>query len=318
MVRKVEREAVKSERKYLRRFLYCAAVAALCVVWFYGFKRYFEAYDSVHPDIVWALPWVQADEERSKGFLLWNESKLGAPMTGTVTFPSGRGPVRVSKGAVVGRVTSGRSASDVRAPQEGYFIAGLDGHEGKWRYALIWNEYDGAESAKNLVMLADKQLVSRGEAIGKLIPQPQSLRFVGYADSTEALAKQLDSKKLMVKMDELDSSSGTSVRVYDREGEKVKLYIDMPFFPPSVLLSRNYELIIETGSVSGVSVPASSVVTAGGVVGVFAIRGSDAAFTPVEGRYIDDGKFLATKGLKFGDAVIIDGDSAREGRVKLW
>jgi hypothetical protein len=101
-------------------------------------------------------------------------------------------------------------------------------------------------------------------------------------------------------------------------GFRAKVLLDIPWFPPEMILSRNYELLIDLGETSGVAVPESSVAIRDGKRGAFVLKGSDAYFTEVKGRSIDGGKFLVTEGLKLGDAVIVDAYGAREGRVKLW
>jgi hypothetical protein len=294
------------------------AVTGIAVLWVYGFRSYFAHYDSLHPEITWALPWVHVDSITAKGVFLWNEITLAAPRAGAVRYPSGAGPVRVPKGAIVARVGSGSSFSDVKAPREGYFIAGLDGVEGGWRYAAIWPGENELPQVKPVSMKKDGETVGKGAPVGKIIPQPQDLRFVGYADMTGNLEKNLASNEVMVKMDALDTPSKAHVRVYEKIGHRAKMYLTAPWFPPDVLISRNYELIIEAGSMAGVTVPESSVVIRDGARGVFVLRGTESVFTKVEGRYIGGSKFLVTKGMRLGDAVIIDGHSAREGRVQLW
>jgi hypothetical protein len=308
----------KPKKKLAYKVLYFISVTAIAVVWVYAFRSYFEQYDSIHPEITWALPWVEVDSLTVDGVFLWNEKTLPAPRAGAVSFPRGRGPVRVAKGAVVARVGAGSSISDVRASEEGYFVAGVDGFEGKWRYAYLWPGQDELPETSPVKLLKDGASVKKGETVGKLIDQPQDLRFIGYADITPNLEKNLASNGVMVKMDPLDTPSHAQVRVFDVIGHKVKIYLTMPWFPPDVTLSRNYELMIEAGSVVGVSIPESAVAVKDGSNGVFVLAGSDAVFTKVEGLSIGGSKFLVTKGMKLGDAVIVNGHSAREGRVKLW
>jgi hypothetical protein len=310
--------AAKPRTKLGYKILYFISVIVIVVLWVYAFRSYFEQYDSVHPEITWALPWVQVDSITAGGVFLWNETTLPAPRAGAVSFPRGKGPVRIAKGAVVARVGSGSSISDVRAPQEGYFIAGTDGMEGNWRYARIWPGENELPEVSPLNILKDGVSVKKGETIGKLIDQPQDLRFIGYADMTPNLEKNLASNGVMVKMDSLDTPSHAQVRVFERVGHRVKIYLTMPWFPPEAALSRNYELIIEAGSMTGVSIPESAVAIKDGSRGAFVLTGSEAVFTKVEGVAIGGSKFLVTKGMKLGDAVIVNGQSAREGRVKLW
>jgi hypothetical protein len=297
---------------------YGLAVFLIVCVWIYAFKSYFDHYDSIHPEIAWAVPWVQVDMVRVDGILLWNEEVIASPQAGTVRFPLGAGPLRVSKGAVVAMVTSGSSSSSIKAKEEGYFIAGLDGSEGQWKYSTLWPGQKELPDPPPVKMVSDSASVKRGDLIGKIIPQPQELRLIGYVDLTGDITKKLASNKVMVKMDTLDTPSHAYVRVYDVIGHKAKIYIDIPWFPPQILLSRKYDLIVETGEMSGVAVPESSVGMNGGKKGVYVLRGSEASFVEVKGKIIDGSRFLVTEGLRLGDAVIVDAYGAREGKVRLW
>lgn len=300
------------------KIFYVFAIVIILVVWGYAFRAYFSHYDSMHPEIAWALPWVEVDSVIAKGVFLWNETKIPATSGGTVHFPKGLGPLRVPKGTVVARVSSGRTVYDVKSPIEGYFVAGVDGMEGKWRYSMIWPGTKELPEVGEIKLLKDGSVIQKGAAVGKVIPQPQDLRFIGYADITDSLSKELALNKVTVKMDRLDTPSKAQVRVCDVIGYRVKLYLNMPWFPPNAVMSRNYNLIIEAGETSGVAVPESSVVKRKDIRGVFILRGSNAAFQPVKGRPISGGKFLVTEGIRLGDAVIVNGEGAREGKVKLW
>jgi hypothetical protein len=313
-----EKKEQRPEGKLGPKIIYFFSVAAIVVLWIVAFKSYFEEYDSAHPEITWALPWVQVDTITASGVYLWNETRLAAPAGGTISFPSGAGPVRVAKGALVARIRNGSSFKDVRAPEEGYFLAGLDGLEGGWRYPTLWPGQDELPNAAPVTMARDGQSVKSGAAIGKIILQPQDLRFIGYADLSGNLEEDLASNKVMVKMDALDTPSHAQVRVYERVGHRVKMYLTVPWFPPDVTLSRNGEMIIEAGATAGVTVPESAVVMRSGYRGVFVMKGSSAVFSRVEGRSIGGGRYLVTKGVNLGDAVIVNGSSAREGRVRLW
>jgi hypothetical protein len=313
-----EKKEQRPEQKLGPKIIYFFSVAAVAVIWIVAFKSYFEEYDSAHPEITWALPWVQTDTMTASGVYLWNETRLTAPASGTVNFPSGAGPVRVGKGALLARVRNGSSLKDVRAPQEGYFLAGADGLEGSWRYPTLWPGQDELPNAAPVTMTRDGQKVKSGAVIGKIILQPQDLRFIGYADLTVKLEEDLASNKVMVKMDALDTPSHAQVRVYERVGHRVKMYLTVPWFPPDVTLSRNGDLIIEAGATAGVTVPESAVVMRNGFRGAFVMKGSEATFSKVGGRSIGGGRYLVTSGVNLGDAVIVNGSSAREGRVRLW
>ncbi|MDR1915576.1 MAG: efflux RND transporter periplasmic adaptor subunit [Synergistaceae bacterium] len=297
---------------------YFLVLAVTAFIWIYAYRSYFRHYDSTHPDITWAVPWVQEDIIKADGVLLWNEEKIISPRAGTVKFPQGTGPKRVQRGAVVARVSSGSSAVDVKSPSEGYFIAGLDGAEGKWRYQSLWPGSYELPQVPSVKLMQDGDKVRQGAAIGKIIPQPQGLRYIGYIDLIGNFKEKLASNRVMVKMDSLDTPSKSNVRVYEILGHRAKVLLDIPWFPPGMILSRNYDLIIEIGETSGVTVPESAVIVKDGIRGAFVLRGSEAFFTGVKGRSIDGGRFLVTDGLKLGDAVIVDAYGAQEGRVKLW
>ncbi|MDR1471381.1 MAG: efflux RND transporter periplasmic adaptor subunit [Synergistaceae bacterium] len=316
MSRPVERP--ERRKGFAFRAFYCFFVLVVVFVWAYAFRSYFRHYDSTHPEIVWAIPWVQEDVIKAGGVLLWNEEMIASPRAGTVRFPNGRGPMRVPKGEVIASVSSGSSAVDVKSPSEGYFVAGLDGSEGKWRYQLLWPGSSELPKAAPVKMLKDGDRVRQGVPIGKIIPQPQGLRYIGYVDLIGNLDEKLASNRVMVKMDAIDTPSGANVRVYELMGFRAKVLIDVPWFKPEMLLSRNYDLIIELGETSGVAIPESAVTVRNGKRGAFVLKGADAFFVELKGRSIDGAKFLATDGLKLGDAVIADAYGAREGRVKLW
>ncbi len=300
------------------KILYGLVVCVILGGWAYAFRSYFDHYDSLHPDITWAVPWVQVDVIRANGVFLWNETPLFANRAGAVQYPNGRGPYRVAKGAVVARIISGSGAWNITAPVEGYFVAGMDGHEDDWRYSSLWPGMNELPAVPPLRMIEEGAKLKQGDPVGKLVPQPQELRFIGYADLTGNLEEKLAVGRIMVMMDEEDTPSRADVRVYEVLRHRAKLYVNLPWFPPEMLLSRNYSLLIETGEASGVAVPESAVTMRGKRRGVFVLRGSEAFFSPVQGRVVDGGRFMVTEGLKLGDAVIVNGQNAREGRVKLW
>ena len=92
----------------------------------------------------------------------------------------------------------------------------------------------------------------------------------------------------------------------------------MPWFPPEMLMSRSYELIVDAGQTRGAMIPQSALLEKGGKKGVYMIRGARVVFAPVSGKTLNGGMFLVTKGISVGDAVVEDAASAREGRIQLW
>lgn len=308
----------RQPRRGFYHFFYYVGILVIVVVWIVAFRSYFEHYDSIHPEITWAVPWVQVDYVTAKGIFLWNEAKLAAPVTGSVHFPKGAGPIKVGAGDVVARLSAGGKAFDVRAPRGGYFLAGVDGIEGQWRYALIWPGANELPDTRPASMIREGTSVQKGNPVGKIVFQPQDLRFICYADLTSSLKGELERNKVMVKMDALDTPSKAHVRVYEDLGHRVKMYLNLPWFPPQVVTSRNYELLIEAGQVQGVAIPETAVVNRNGGKGAYVLRGSNAVYASVSGRAISGSRFLVTQGLKLGDAVIVNGSGAKEGRVKLW
>ena len=92
----------------------------------------------------------------------------------------------------------------------------------------------------------------------------------------------------------------------------------MPWFPPEFILSRNYTLIVDAGQTEGALVPQSAIIENGGRTGIYMVRGAHVHFVPVEGKKLANNKFLVTKGITVGDAVVEEGAAAREGRIQLW
>jgi len=301
------------------RLLYWILVIVVATLWIWGFKFYFERYDYTHPEITWAVTGIDNELVVINGVLLWNETLLSAPFEGAVTFPLGAGPVRVARGSVVAVVKSGSRSAQIKAPQQGYFVAGVDGKENSWKYSELWPGVDLLPQAPRLGLLQNNDHVLSGQAVGKLAEQPQELRFIGYADVAGDMEKQIKNNRLRVKMDEEDTISSAGIRVYnDMPGGKIKLYLTLPWFQPSLLLSRNYRLIIEAGSIDGAMVPESALLRKNGVIGVYRVTGTRVVFQPVEGKHVDGGNFLITGGLSVGTAIVEDASTAREGRIQLW
>lgn len=313
MVRRFQPEVKRGSK-----LLYWIFILLIAAAWIWLFIQYFDRYGYLHPEITWAVRGVKYDTAYIDGVLIWKEVPVSAPASGTVAFPQGRGPVRVARGAVVARIFTGAKTVDIKAYQQGYFVAGLDGYENNWRYSSLWPGTDILPQPKKLVMLANDTPVGRGQFIGKIAEQPQELRFIGYADFNKGLGRQLAAGRLNVKMDRDDTLSEAEVRVSSRIAHKVKLYITLPWFRPEDVLSRGYTLILETGRTDGALIPESALSVRGKETGVFMVRGARVTFVPVEGIPAGNGKFLATKGLSVGDAVVENSGNAREGRIQLW
>lgn len=301
------------------RPLYWILVVAIVFVWVWGFKLYFQRYEHLRPEVTWAVAGFEEELTVVEGALLWKETVLTAPFDGTVTYPLGRGPVRVGRGSIVAVVRQPGKITEIKAYQQGYFIAGTDGSEDSWRYSELWPGIDLIPRAEKLRLIENGAQTAAGQAIGKLIEQPQELRFIGYADIRGNMDGQIKNKRLKVKMDEDDTVSTAEIRVSNElSKDKVKLYLTLSWFQPSLLTSRNYRLVIEAGNIEGAVVPESALLQKGGSLGVYIIRRARVVFCTVKGKHIDGGRFLVTEGLSVGDAVVENSSAAREGRIQLW
>lgn len=298
--------------------IYWLMVLFVLAAWIWAFKLYFDRYEYLHPEITWAVPGIDVETVRMDGVLLWKEVPIRAPTEGIVSYPQGTGPLRVSRGAVIAKVTSGGRVSQIKAYQQGYFIAGIDGMEDTWRYSALWPGFRPLPEPGQLTRIRDGMLVGKSQTVGKMIEQPQELRFIAYSNLSGNMVEQIKNKKLRVKMDGVDTVSAADVRVSTREGRKVKLYLTLPWFQPEAVLSRKYTLIVEAGRTEGALVPISSVTEKEGITGVFTVRGSRVVFVPVTGKKAENNTFIVTKGISVGDAVVESASSAREGRIQLW
>ncbi len=303
-----------------RRFnpMYWLMVFLVIIIWIWAFKLYFDRYEYLHPEITWAIPGIDVELVEISGVLLWKEVPLPASAEGIVTYPQGTGPVRVSRGSVVAKITSGNRAYEVKAYQQGYFVAALDGKEQTWRYSEIWPGFQTLPEPGALNRLKNGLLVGKGQPVGKLIEQPQELRFIGYSRILGNMAEQIKNKKLLVKMDGVDTVSAADIRVSTKADNKIKLYLTLPWFQPESVLSRKYTLTIEAGRTEGALVPQTSIIELDGRSGVYMVRGSRVVFVPVRGKRVENKMFIITEGVSVGDAIVEDASTAREGRIQLW
>ncbi len=89
-----------------------------------------------------------------------------------------------------------------------------------------------------------------------------------YADLTPSLERDIKAGFVRVKTKETEWPAKAEVRVARFFESKVKLYLTLPFFPASVITSREMDLLLEAGERSGVSVPESAVLLREGRLGV--------------------------------------------------
>lgn len=312
-----EKEGIHTRPAFNSRgalFLYLVGLLFAILLCAGVYRAYFRNYEYLHPEITWALPWVQEDLFDAKAVLLWKETLLVAPISGRVHFLTGKGPVRVAKGEQIATVGGVR----ISAPASGYFLAGIDGLENSWHYSSLWTSAKGSFTPKPLHWSSEGDNLPAGVPIGKLVLQPQELRCIVFLPPDEGIYKNLKSGFLNLKLDPLDTPSQATVRVYESQGREIKAYLSLPWFPPGVVTSRFASLKMVTGERSGVMIPSTALTFFDGKWGVFVVRGNESVFREVSGSKLSNGGFLVTSGLKAGDAVITDGSKAHEGRVQLW
>lgn len=314
----VRRFSSKEEDRRGVRLDYWLAVILIIIIWIWAFKLYFDRYDYLRPEITWAIQGINTEVVKVEGVLLWKESVLSASKSGTLSFPQGVGPIRVGKGSIIATINTGTASINIKSPNVGYFIAGIDGLESKWMYSQLWNEDKNPFDIQPVTMKKNGDAISSGEAIGKLVTLPQELRFVGKIELAGDLNDQIKRKSLRVMMDGMDMVSRAEVRVSKNMNSSIKTYITLPWFQPEVLLSRKYILTVEAGRAEGALIPETSVEFKNGLCKVYLVRGSRVVLKSIEGKSVGDGKFLVTSGLSIGDAVVKDASGAREGRIQLW
>lgn len=297
-----------------RAVVYGTTVLLIVAGWIWAYGAYMRHYREMNPEIAWVVPWVHRDLVPLKGVLLWNETVLVAPGTGVVRYPLSAGPVKVARGAVVATV----NGVAVRAPSQGIFLAAVDGKEGRWRYPLLWPGQDELPPAPPVRWFRDGQTLKGRAPLGKVVLQPQEIRLLGYLDLVGTIPKGLEDRRLAIRRDPDDTGSMGEVRVYEKLGARSKLYLGLPWITPDLVRSRGIVLQVEAGQMEGVAVPETALTTRQGHRGVFSVRGAQAVFQKVEGKPIGGGRFLVNQGLSLGDAVIVEGAHAREGRVQLW
>jgi hypothetical protein len=153
--------------------------------------------------------------------------------------------------------------------------------------------------------------------LGKLAPQPQDLRCIAYLDATPALSRDVRRGFIGIKTETSGKVLKATVRtVFDME-QKLKVYLTLPFFPPSLLTTRAFSCSVPTEDLQGVSVPDTAVVHRNGKLGVFMVRGNRADFIAVKGFPAGGDNFFITEGVPPGSLIILYAGKAKEGVVIL-
>jgi hypothetical protein len=297
----------------IARFFYYSIVLLISII---AFKLYFfwlDAYKYSHPDVFQAESGVYAEEIPFEGVLLWDESIIYASTSGAVAYPSSE-PRRVRKGELLCRI----NGNALNSPEAGYFLPALDGYEREWNYSDLWPGTSPLPSPPKASPIPNGTHVDTKQPIGKLIPLPQELRAIAWIDVTPSLKRDIDRSRIRIKRNENDWGLWAEIRTKAIISQRTKLYVTLPFFTPEMTEMRTFSWKIYVGEQNGIYVPNSSVIFKDGVMGVFIIKGNEAAFRKVEAFHVDEDNFFINSGVIPGDVLILDAGKAREGEVSIW
>ena len=301
----------------LKRCFYFALILVVAAGTVKVYFLWWERQKLLNPEVVSAVPYNHTERIPVRGILIWRETVVTSKWSGRVTYPSLE-LRRVRKGETVAVVESPQGKMAIRAEEAGYFLPGLDGAEGKWSYGDFWNDLSPLPRAPSLEFFLQGWAVAKGEAVGKLIPQPQELRCILYADVAPSHERDIRNGFVRVKRNELGWSQKVDVRVFRFHGRTVKLYITLPFFPVEVARSRELDLLLESQEKMGLWVPESAVLHREGRLGVLQVEGNVVSFHEIQGMPVDQGRFFVTSGLTPGNLVVRSAQNAREGKIRLW
>ena len=307
--------APKGRRGLFGRLLYYSAFLLI----FMGMAKFYliwlENYQRLHPEVFEAFAVGYIEEQPLEGILLWDEQLVYAPKDGVLTYLSPL-PRRVAKGEIVAAL----DGVAVRAPAPGYFSPALDGQEGHWVYSRLWPEFTPFPYFRSAVLLENGTQMRKGAPIGKLVPQPQFLRCIAYLDRSPSIEAGLKRKNatIRIRTESEGKDRDAEVIALKFSGQKLKVCLRLPFFPPSVLGSRSFSCRVIAGDFQGVMIPDTAVVTREGRNIVFLVQGSRVLPQDVEGFPADDKHFFITKGVMPGNKLILNADKNLAGVIRLW
>ena len=297
----------------LKRFFYYTVTLLVVMGVIKTYLAWYDSYNMLHPEVVQAMAMGYVEELPMKGVLVWDEQIMKAPRDGVLTYPSPL-PRRVAKNEPVAAL----DGAAVKADGVGYFLPALDGQEGQWVYSRLWPGIAQFPVFELPRPVESGKRIRKGTPLGKLIPQPQDLRYIAYLDRIPSLEQDIKQGFINIKTEPHGKVRRASVRAFINAGLKMKVYVTLPFFPPSVLNSRAFSCSVVTGDRQGVSVPETAVILRGGKMGVLLVQGGITEFTEVEGFPVDEGNFFVTKGIVPGNVVVLHAGKVKEGVIRLW
>ena len=303
-----------------QRILLYTVIVIIFMIGFRVYRTWYETYRVSHPQIIEAMTTNYNEEQPLDGILLWDEQLIYAPQDGLLSYPSPR-PHIVAKGEVLAALDGGA----VRAPYPAYFYPGLDGNEGSWVYPKLWPDFAPFPEFGDTQLIENGTRLKRGDPIGKLVPQPQVLRCIAYLDKTPSLERALRNKEnsvIRIRTELEGKDRKADVVAVKASGQKLKVYLRLPFFPPSVLKSRGFTASVVTDIQKGVMVPDTAVITRNGKNMVFVVQGNSPELRAVEGFPADERNFFIEKGVEPGNKLILNADSLSQNwgdeNIRIW
>lgn len=297
------------------RLLYYTLLLFILVMAYRVYRTWYNDYKYSHPQIIEAVTTNYSEEQPLDGILLWDEHLIYANQSGILTYPSPR-PRMVAKGEMLAAL----DGSPVKASYPAYFYPGLDGQEGNWVYSKLWPDFAPFPEFQDASLIENGTAMNRGEPIGKLVPQPQVLRCIAYLDTSPSLERALRNKEnptIRIRTEYEGKERKAEVVAVKSSGQKLKVYLILPFFPPNVLRSRSFKASVVTDVQKGIMVPDTAVITREGKNKVFILQGNSPVLQDVEGFPADEKNFFIEKGVRHGDKLILDANRINE-KERIW
>ncbi|MBR1437119.1 MAG: hypothetical protein IJ587_01150 [Synergistaceae bacterium] len=307
----------RRKRKGLpQRLLYYSLLLFICLMGYRVYKSWLEDYTLSHPQIIEALTTNYSEEQPLDGILLWDEQLIYATQSGFLSYPSPR-PRMVAKGEMLAAL----DGSPVHAPYPAYFYPALDGQEGNWSYPKLWPDFAPYPEFDDASLIENGTYIKRGEPIGKLIPQPQALRCIAYLNTTPSLERALNNKNnpvIRIRTEYEGKERKAEVIAQKSSGQKIKVFLKLPFFPPALLKSRRFTASVITDVQKGILVPDTAVITQEGKNKVFILQGNSPVRQEVEGFPADEKNFFIEKGVRHGDKLILNAEMIKDEHERIW
>ena len=311
----------RERKRQIRRLLQYSVVVIIFFMGYQVYRFWYDGYRLSHPQIIEAITTNYNEEQPLNGILLWDEQLIYAPKEGILTYPTPR-----AKFVAKGEMLAALDGTAVYAPYPAYYYPALDGQEGDWVYPKLWPDFAPFPEFKSAELIENGTPILRGQPIGKLIPQPQMLRCIAYLDRTPALdraLKQRENATIRIRTEHDGKERKADVVAVKSEGQKLKVYLRLPFFPPSILKSRAFTASVITDVQKGVMVPDTAVITREGKNMVFVVQGNSPELRAVEGFPSDEETFFIEKGVEPGSKLILNADGlnrslGNDSNIRIW